>query len=109
MSVSTAYSSPSFTSPMATPATGAFNGTPASIKLSDAPQTVAIDDEPFDSRMSETTRIAYGQSAVTNLAATGSTQERHFAHRERREVVVQHEALSGFAFEGLQPLHVFAG
>ncbi len=32
-------------------------GTPASISASDPPHTEAIDDEPFDSRMSETTRI----------------------------------------------------
>jgi hypothetical protein len=42
--------------PMATPATGALSGTPASIIASEPPQTEAIDDEPFDSRMSETTR-----------------------------------------------------
>ena len=42
--------------PIATPATGAFSGTPASIIASDPPHTDAIDDEPFDSRMSETTR-----------------------------------------------------
>src|SRR4051794_2439361 len=68
MSVRIAYASPSFTRPIATPATGAFNGTPASIKLSEPPQTEAIDDEPFDSRMSETTRIAYG-----NDSSEGST------------------------------------
>ena len=38
------------------PATGDFNGTPASIRARDVPQTVAIDDEPFDSVISETTR-----------------------------------------------------
>ena len=43
--------------PIATPATGAFNGTPASIIASEPPQTDAIDDEPLDSRMSETTRM----------------------------------------------------
>ena len=43
--------------PIATPATGAFSGTPASIIASEPPQTDAIDDEPFDSRMSETTRM----------------------------------------------------
>ena len=48
--------SSSITRPIATPATGAFSGTPASIIASDPPQTDAIDDEPFDSRMSETTR-----------------------------------------------------
>ena len=84
----------------------------------------AIDDEPFDSRMSETTRIAYGhfssvgstadkrplcQRSVTDLATACAAQERHFADRERREVVVQHEALLGFAFETFHALHVFFG
>ena len=70
MSVRMAYSSPSFTNPIATPATGAFKGTPASSSDKFAPQTLAIEDEPFDSRMSETTRIAYGQSS-----SDGSTAE----------------------------------
>jgi len=43
--------------PIATPATGAFIGTPASISASVPPQTDAIDDDPFDSRMSETMRM----------------------------------------------------
>ena len=34
------------------------SGTPASISASEPPQTVAIEEEPFDSRMSETTRMA---------------------------------------------------
>ncbi len=38
------------------PATGRAIGTPASISASEEPQTEAIDEEPFDSRMSETTR-----------------------------------------------------
>ena len=38
------------------PATGRFMGTPASISASAPPQTLAIEDEPLDSRMSETTR-----------------------------------------------------
>ena len=46
----------SMTRPIAMPATGALSGTPASIIASEPPQTDAIDDEPFDSRMSETTR-----------------------------------------------------
>jgi hypothetical protein len=33
-----------------------FSGTPASIRASEVPQTVAIEDEPFDSVISETTR-----------------------------------------------------
>src|SRR5579859_8225841 len=51
------------TNPIAIPAQGDLIGTPASIKASEPPQTVAIDDEPFDSKMSETSRIAYGKSA----------------------------------------------
>ncbi len=39
------------------PATAAFSGTPACISDSDDPQTDAIEDEPLDSRMSDTTRI----------------------------------------------------
>ena len=36
---------------------GCFMGTPASINASEAPHTVAIEDEPFDSVISETTRM----------------------------------------------------
>ena len=39
-----------------------LSGMPAAINDSEAPQTVAIDDDPFDSRMSDTSRIAYGNS-----------------------------------------------
>ena len=41
---------------MAMPAVGRFSGTPASISASEEPHTVAIEDEPFDSVISETTR-----------------------------------------------------
>ena len=41
---------------MATPATGAFRGTPASIIDREPPQTDAIELEPLDSVISETTR-----------------------------------------------------
>ena len=61
MSVRIATLSPSLISPIATPAHGAFIGTPASISASEPPHTVAIDDEPFDSRISETTRSVYGK------------------------------------------------
>ena len=39
------------------PAVGRLIGTPASIRASEEPQTVAIDDEPLNSVISETTRI----------------------------------------------------
>ena len=58
MSLSTAYlSSPGFLiRPIAMPDTGFFMGTPASISASVPAQTVAIDDEPFDSKICETKR-----------------------------------------------------
>ena len=56
--------------PMAIPATGALIGTPASIRASVDPQTEAIDDEPLDSKMSETTRIVYGKSSTFGTTAT---------------------------------------
>ncbi len=42
---------------MAIPAMGRGSGTPASISESDVPQTVAIELEPLDSVISDTTRI----------------------------------------------------
>ena len=101
--------SPSFTRPIEMPATGLLIGTPASIRPSVAPQTEAIELEPFDSRMSEITRIVYGNSsgragpASTLRSASapwpisrrpGPRIGRHFADRERREVVVEHELLA---------------
>jgi hypothetical protein len=38
----------------------------------DAPHTEAIDDEPFDSRMSDTMRIVYGK--LVSAGITGSTE-----------------------------------
>ena len=52
------------------PATGALICTPASISASDEPQTDAIDDEPLDSRISETTRIVYGNSSPSGITGT---------------------------------------
>ena len=48
---------------IATPATAERSGTPACIIASEPPQTDAIDDEPFDSRMSLTMRIVYANSS----------------------------------------------
>jgi hypothetical protein len=99
---------------MATPATGAFTGTPASISASDAPQTVAMELEPFDSVISETTRSVYANSstdgstasiarrrqpAVADLAALGADHHARLADTIRREVVVQHEAVLVGALE----------
>jgi hypothetical protein len=57
MSVSTANLSPSLIRPMAIPATGALIGTPASISARLLPQTLAMELEPLDSVISDTTRM----------------------------------------------------
>src|SRR5579862_4740855 len=46
---------------------------------------------------------------MADFAASCATHESDFSNREWREVVVQHEALLGFALEALQSLHVVAG
>ena len=51
------------------PATWAFIGTPASISARQPPHTEAIDDEPLDSVISDTTRIVYGKSSSLGSAA----------------------------------------
>ncbi len=56
MSVRTAKASPSLIRPMATPATAPLTGTPASIRDRLVPQTLAMELEPLDSVISETTR-----------------------------------------------------
>src|SRR4051794_26516062 len=63
MSVRIAYFFPSLIKPIATPATADRIGTPASNNESEPPHTDAIEDEPFDSRMSDTMRIVYGKSS----------------------------------------------
>ena len=55
---------------MAIPATGEEIGTPASISASELPQTEAIDEEPFDSVISETTRMVYGKASMVGITAS---------------------------------------
>ena len=52
------------------PATGDLIGTPASIRPRVEPHTEAIEDEPFDSRISETSRIVYGNSSAVGMTGT---------------------------------------
>jgi hypothetical protein len=63
MSESTALRLPSVIRPIAMPATGAWIWMPASMSASAPPQTDAIDELPFDSRISDTTRIVNGESS----------------------------------------------
>ena len=58
------------------PATGALIGTPASISDSEEPQTEAIEEEPLDSRMSDTTRIVYGKSSIDGIIGTSARSAR---------------------------------
>ena len=109
------------TRPIATPATGALIGTPASISDRLVPHTLAMELEPLDSRISETTRMTYGKRrhvrhhgldaaarevAVADLAALRRAHHAGLAHRERREVVVQHERLAALALERVDDLRI---
>src|SRR3954453_5289172 len=57
---------------MAMPETGALIGTPASISASVDPQTDPIDDDPFDSSVSETIRSVYGNSETGGVIASSA-------------------------------------
>ena len=102
----------SVTRPQVMPATGFLIGTPASISASTPEQTLAIEVEPLDSMTSLLTRMAYGnlvhrrndrldgalgERAVADFAAARAAGAAGFADAERREVVVQDEALRGLA------------
>jgi len=50
-------------SPIATPAMGRLSGTPASSMARHPPQTEAMEEEPLDSVMVDSTRMVYGKSA----------------------------------------------
>ena len=103
------------------PATGRVIGTPASSSASVEPQTDAIDDDPLDSSVSETSRSVYGNSvssgiigtqgplgerAVTDVAALRAAHGAGLADRERREVVVVDVALGGLDAEAVDALRV---
>src|ERR1044072_4015532 len=102
--------------PMAMPATGRFSGTPASISDSEEPQTEAIDEEPLDSRMSDTTRVRevllrrdhrherpLGERAVADVAALRPAHEARLPDREGREVVVVAVSLGGLQPGRVEP------
>ena len=54
------------------PETGAVIGTPASISARVEPHTEPIDEEPFDSSVSETRRIVYGNSSADGMTASSA-------------------------------------
>merc|ERR1739841_212510 len=69
MSERTTKSSPSLTRPIAIPATEDLIGTSASISARDVPHTEAIEEEPLDSVISDTTRTVYGNSSTEGITA----------------------------------------
>jgi hypothetical protein len=83
-------------------------GTPASIRASVEPQTEPIDEEPFDSSVSETIRIvserALRERAVADVTPLRAAHEARLPDREGREVVVVHEAAVGLEREVVDPL-----
>ena len=54
------------------PPTGALIGTPASMRESVDPHTEPIEDEPFDSSVSETSRIVYGKSSSGGIIGSSA-------------------------------------
>ena len=54
------------------PEIGALIGTPASISAIVEPHTEPIEDEPFDSSVSETSRIVYGKSSSGGTTASSA-------------------------------------
>ena len=109
---------------MAIPPTGALIGTPASWSASVDPQTDPIDDEPFDSSVSETSRIVYGNSSAVGITGSsarcasapwpmsrrfGPAHEARLPDRVGREVVVVHVAALGLEREVVDPLALLGG
>ncbi len=72
MSDSTTKRPSSAIMPIAMPATGRTTGTPASIRARQPPQTVAIEDDPFDSEMSDTRRTVYGKASGAGSTAASA-------------------------------------
>ena len=106
------------------PETGALIGTPASISASVEPHTEPIDDEPFDSSVSETRRIVYGKSSsggidrlerplrertVADVAALRAAHEAGLPDRVGREVVVVHVPALLLEREVVDPLALLGG
>ena len=78
--------------PMAIPDTGFLILIPASISARVPAQTVAIEDDPLDSRISETTLTAYGFSSPT-----GTTYFRALSARFPCPISLLPVPLYGFA------------
>ncbi len=106
------------------PETGAAIGTPACIRDIVEPQTDPIDDEPFDSSVSETRRIVYGKSSVdgddrlerplrecamADVAPLRAPHEARLPDRVGREVVVVHVPALLLGRQVVDPLLLLRG
>ncbi len=58
------------------PATDLLMGTPALSRLSVLPQTVAMEEEPLDSRISDTIRMVYGKTSLPGSTARSERSAR---------------------------------
>src|SRR5437773_11910018 len=85
MSVSTATRLPSLIKPIATPAHDALTGTPASNSASDPPHTVAMEDEPFDSRMSDTMRTVRSEERRVGKECRCRWSPEHEEEKKRKK------------------------
>ncbi len=70
---------------MAIPAMGRLIGMPASIMDSDALHTVAMDEDPLDSRISDTMRTTYGKSSSEGMTALSEVSAKYPCPTERRD------------------------
>ena len=124
MSVSSVHLSPSFTRPIEMPATGLVIGTPAAIRPSVAAadaghraRAVRLEDVgDHADRVGELVVIGQhrvdaplGEHAVADFAPARAADRPHFADRERREVVVEHELLRVLLEQAVDALLVAAG
>ncbi len=106
------------------PAVGRLSGTPASISASEEPQTDAIDEEPFElgdlrddadgvgelgRRRQHRVDRAPRQLAVADFAPSWRAHAARFAHRIRREVVMQQERLLVRPLQRVDELLVLGG
>src|SRR5437899_632837 len=102
MSVRTVHLSPEVTRPIAMPPIISLIGTPASMSARVDPHVDAIDEEPFDSSVSLTTRIVYGTSSflgklLVHRAYRFDCQRHVLAGRELRNRLELELVESGFA------------
>ena len=112
------------TRPTEIPATGLLIGTPDAISPRVAPQTDAIEATAVRFQnvtdhangVGEVFRVGkhgsdtpFGKATVADFSSTGAPDRPTFPHRERREVVVEHELLAVFVDQSIDTLLIASG